>query len=396
MLGQDQVVQETVTVTAEVIRDAQARALNQQRTAPNITNVVSADQIGQFPDTNAVEAVQRIPGISIQRDQGEGRYIIVRGAEPRLNSVMINGERVPSPDAELRQVAADVIPADLLQSIEVSKALTPDMDADAIGGAVNLVMKQAPNEPVMLFTAAGGYNALMDDFAQGQGAFTWGQRLMNRKMGVIVAASTLNTNRGSDNFEAEYDDGDLDTLEIRDYRINRKRSGLNFALDSQPATHSTLFVRGVYNYFSDQEFRRQLVNVVGDNELERNLKDRFESERIAQLSAGADHLLGGGWLLDYHVTGSYAENDRPDEVISVFKQEDVEFAPNVSADAIDPDNIQANPLNEDFAAFVFDEQEFNDDFNRDRDIVGAINLRMPLRFLRVVCRLPEVRRKVSG
>ncbi len=184
----------------------------------------------QFPDTNAVEAVQRIPGISIQRDQGEGRYIIVRGAEPRLNSVMINGERVPSPDAELRQVAADVIPADLLQSIEVSKALTPDMDADAIGGAVNLVMKQAPNEPVMLFTAAGGYNALMDDFAQGQGAFTWGQRLMNRKMGVIVAASTLNTNRGSDNFEAEYDDGDLDTLEIRDYRINREAIGTEFRL----------------------------------------------------------------------------------------------------------------------------------------------------------------------
>jgi TonB-dependent receptor len=223
LLGDDYAVRETVTVTAEAIRDAQARALNQQRSAPNITNIVSADQIGQFPDTNAVEAVQRIPGVSIQRDQGEGRYVIVRGTEPRLNSLMINGERVPSPDAELRQVAADVVPADLLQTIEVSKALTPNMDADAIGGAVNLVMKQAPNEPVMLFTAATGYNALMDDFAQGQGSGTWGQRMADRKVGLIVSASTLNTNRGSDNFEVEYDDGDLDTLEIRDYRINRKR-----------------------------------------------------------------------------------------------------------------------------------------------------------------------------
>jgi TonB-dependent receptor len=379
LLGDDYIVEETVTVTAEGIRDAQARALNQQRTAPNITNVVSADQIGQFPDTNAVEAVQRIPGLSIQRDQGEGRYIIVRGTEPRLNSLMINGERVPSPDAELRQVAADVIPADLLEKIEVSKALTPDMDADAIGGAVNLVMKQAPNEPVMLFTAATGYNALNEDFAQGQGAFTWGQRMADRKLGVVVSGSTLNTNRGSDNFEPEYDEGDLDTLEIRDYRINRKRSGLNLAMDYRASASSNYYLRGVYNYFSDQEYRRQLVNVVSDGELERNLKDRFESERIGQVSVGGDHLLGSGWLIDYHFTGSYAENDRPDEIISVFKQEEVEFAPNVGADFIDPDNIQANPLNEDFASFTFDEQEFNDDFNRDRDFVAAANLRVPLR-----------------
>jgi TonB-dependent receptor len=150
------------------------------------------------------------------------------------------------------------------------------------------------------------------------------------------------------------------------------------ALDYRAWTNGTLYARGVYNYFSDQEYRRALINVVGDNELERNLKDRFESERIAQLSVGGDHLLGSGWLLDYHFTGSYADNDRPDEIISVFKQDDVEFAPNVSAESIDPANIQANPLNEDFNAFTLDEQEFNDDFNRDRDFVTAVNLRIPL------------------
>ena len=129
-----------------LILDAQERALNQQKTAPNITNIVSADQIGSFPDRNAAETTQRIPGISITKDQGEGRYVNIRGTDPRLNSMMIDGERIPSPDPLLRQVAVDVVPSELLQSIEVSKALTPDMDGDAIGGSVNLVMKQAPEK----------------------------------------------------------------------------------------------------------------------------------------------------------------------------------------------------------------------------------------------------------
>ncbi len=370
--------EDQVTVTADYIRDADARALNQQRTAPNITNVVSADQIGQFPDPNAVEAVQRIPGVSIQRDQGEGRYVIIRGTEPRLNSIMINGERVPSPDGELRSVAADVIPADLLQAIEVTKALTPDMDADAIGGAVNLVMKQAPQERALLATVAGGYNGLMGDSGQFQGGFTWGTRLLGGKLGAIVSGSAMNSHRGSDNFEPSYDEGDLDELGVRDYTINRKRAGVNWALDFRQSPSSNYYLRGVSNYFSDYEYRRELFYGVGDHEIARNLKDRFESERIASLSGGGEHLLGGGAVVDYRINGSYADNDRPDEYNTSFLQEDVEFAPNVTPTSIDPDNIQANPLNEDFSAFTLDEQELSDNFNRERDFVGAFNVRLPL------------------
>ena len=103
--------EESVTVQAELILDAQARALNQQKTASNITNVVSADQIGSFPDANAAETVQRIPGISITKDQGEGRFVNIRGTDARLNSMMINGERIPAPDPLQRQVALDVVPS---------------------------------------------------------------------------------------------------------------------------------------------------------------------------------------------------------------------------------------------------------------------------------------------
>ena len=138
---------ESVTVTGEaLILESQERALNQQKAAPNISNIVSADQIGSFPDRNAAETTQRIPAVSITKDQGEGRYVNIRGTEPRLNAMMIDGQRIPSPDPLIRQVAVDVVPSELLQSIEVAKALTPDMDGDSIGGSVNLVMKQAPEK----------------------------------------------------------------------------------------------------------------------------------------------------------------------------------------------------------------------------------------------------------
>ena len=94
---------EMVQVRAEPIGEGQASALNQQRTALNITNIVSADQIGSFPDPNAAEAASRIPGVSIARDQGEGRYVLVRGTESRLNSMLIDGERIPSPEGDLRR-----------------------------------------------------------------------------------------------------------------------------------------------------------------------------------------------------------------------------------------------------------------------------------------------------
>ncbi len=189
--------EETVTVQGQLIADANARALNQQRTAANITNVISADQIGAFPDHDAAETTQRIPGISITKDQGEGRYVNIRVTEPRLNSMMIDGERIPSPDPLLRQVAIDVIPSELLQSIEVSKALTPDMDGDSIGGSVNLVMKHAPDKLHLFGSAGGGYNQMLRNWDQSNFSGTGGRRFDNGKFGVIFSAIASTTRTAS-------------------------------------------------------------------------------------------------------------------------------------------------------------------------------------------------------
>jgi outer membrane receptor protein involved in Fe transport len=181
--------EERVDVKADLIADAHARALNQQKTAPNIINVVSADDIGSFPDRNAAETAQRIPGVSITKDQGEGRYVNIRGTDPRLNSMMIDGQRIPSPDPLLRQVAVDVVPSELLQAIEVSKALTPDMDGDSIGGSVNLVMKQAPEKLRLFGAAGGGYNSMLSSYQQSNFSGTAGDRFDGGRAGFVVSGA---------------------------------------------------------------------------------------------------------------------------------------------------------------------------------------------------------------
>ncbi len=192
---------ETVEVRGERGIDAQATALNMQRTAPNITNVVSADQLSVFPDANAAEASQRIPGITVERDQGEGRYVLIRGTSPRLNSMTINGERIPAPEGDTRSVAIDVIPTDLLQAIQVSKALTPDMDGDAIGGAVNLVLREAPEKPRVQLSLGGGYNDFRSGYQTLTGSLTAGRRSADGRFGFLVSASGSYRDFGSENFE---------------------------------------------------------------------------------------------------------------------------------------------------------------------------------------------------
>ena len=137
-------IKEEVTVEVSPDLVGQQRALNDQKNSINLVNIVAADQIGSFPDPNAAEATQRIPAIVVQRDQGEGRYVLIRGTEPRLSATTINGERIGTTENVSRQIPLDTIPADLMGAIEVTKVLTPDMEADSIGGRVNLVTKRAP------------------------------------------------------------------------------------------------------------------------------------------------------------------------------------------------------------------------------------------------------------
>ena len=183
----------------------QVKALLDQKKAENIKNIVSAEQIEQFPDMNAAEAMQRIPGITLQKDQGEGRYVQLRGTPPELTNFNINGEQIPSPEGDVRYVGMDIISADQIEFIEITKVLTPDMDADGIGGTVNIITKKAKSEkPKINATLAGGYNNLRKTNNY-QVQFAYGQRY--KKFGFNINGSYYRNDQGSDNMEFKYAKG---------------------------------------------------------------------------------------------------------------------------------------------------------------------------------------------
>jgi TonB-dependent receptor len=258
----------TVFVIGDRLK-GQAKALNQQRTNANITNVVAADQIGRFPDANVGDALKRIPGITIQNDQGEARNIIIRGMAPQLNSVTLNGERIPSAEGDNRNVQLDLIPSDMIQTIQVNKAVLPDMDADAIGGSVDLVTRSAPAGKRLSGTLASGYNFLSDKPIW-TGSVIAADRFADGKLGAIFSASYNNHNFGSQNVEAVWFEGDngealIEEFDIREYRVQRVRRSFSLALDYEINPNHKLYLSGVYNWRDDWENRfRMRVSRIDD------------------------------------------------------------------------------------------------------------------------------------
>jgi len=386
---------ETVTVTGASIQEGQARALNQQKTALNITNVVAADQIGSFPDPNAAEAASRIPGVSIARDQGEGRYVLIRGTEARLNSMQIDGERIPAPEGDARQVALDALPADQLQSIEVSKAVTPDMDADSIGGSVNLITRQAATKPTMLFSMAGGYHALQRSADQRYASGTFGRRVNGGRIGLLAGFSATQLTRGSENFEATYSGDALTDLQLRDYQIERNRYAGNGAADVKLSDVSTLTLRAIVNRFEDYEVNNRIRYRPANRRIEHVLKNRNQNQNIRSFSANANHLFGTGTVLDYRLAYAFAEEVQPDRLDTIFRQTNINFVPSIT----DPENIQANPSADNSATARLNAWETEIFDTHDRDWTGSFNVRIPFglstngaRFLKMGAKVKDKRK----
>ncbi|PIX13611.1 MAG: TonB-dependent receptor, partial [Flavobacteriaceae bacterium CG_4_8_14_3_um_filter_31_8] len=237
----------------------QAKAINTQKTNQNITNVISSDQVGRFPDANIGDALKRVPGITMQNDQGEARNIIIRGLAPSLNSVTLNGSRIPSAEGDNRNVQMDLIPADMISTIEVNKTLTSDMDADAIGGSVNLVTRATPNKQRISGTLAGGYSPIREHGNYTAG-FVYGDRFLNNKLGVVFSSSYNNNIFGSDNVEAAWVKGRKDQVyieeyDIRKYDVQRIRNSFSLATDYKFNDSNSINFNAIYNFRDDLENR---------------------------------------------------------------------------------------------------------------------------------------------
>lgn len=383
-------------ITATGQRDGQARALQQQRVAPNITNVVAADQIGRFPDANIGDAMKRIPGFTVAVDQGEARFGLIRGTEPRLNSITLNGERVPSAEGEVREVQLDLIPADMVQSIEVNKAVTPDMDADAIGASVNIVTRQDPPGQRISATLGSGYNALSEK-GMALGSVVYGNRFADDRLGFMLSASAFNHHLGSDNIEAVWDQGSgdrafIEEMDIRRYDVQRLRQSFSTSLDYRLSQVSSLNFRAMYNHRNDWENRFRLRyaldepgsdgTVVGN--VRRQTKGggpdvkytRLEDQRVLFFQGGGEHLLANRIRVNWSAGYGRASEDRPDERYVEWQASDVLLQEDIS----NPGKPRFTALNAgDVALDRFDLRriESQNSFTQEEDYTGRLDFALP-------------------
>jgi TonB-dependent receptor len=312
----------------------QAKALNKQKSNSNITNIVSADQVGKFPDANIGDALKRIPGIAMQNDQGEARNIIIRGLAPQLNSVTVNGDRLPSAEGDNRLIQMDLIPSNMIQAIEVNKAVTPDMEGDAIGGSVNLVTRSAPSGFRATVTSSYGQNPVREGDRYDVSALV-ANRFFNDKLGIVISATKNSNDYGSDNVEFEWDSPTvLKEHDIRKYDVKRVRSSISANLDYKLNKNNTLYIKSIFNKRDDNENRFRLrYKYDGDDkeykvtrqtkggiDNEENDNRRLERQKTNQISLGGEHLMANKYKLDWNVSTSKASEERPNERYITFER----------------------------------------------------------------------------
>jgi TonB-dependent receptor len=379
----------------------QAKALNQQKNNSNISNVISSDQVGRFPDSNIGDALKRVPGITMQNDQGEARNIIIRGLAPELNSVTLNGGRIPSAEGDNRNVQMDLIPADMISTIEVNKTLTSDMDADAIGGSVDLVTRAAPNKERISLTLSGGYMPIREK-ATYSGAFIYGNRFLDNKLGVVVSTSYQFKKYGSDNIEAAWsksknDQEYVSQFDVRKYDIERIRRSFSSSLDYKIDDNHTISADIIYNWRDDREnryrtiyrsikpeydnegiitdytgdIRRELKGGIDDS---RNKNARLEDQRIQNYALNGQHLISQKLDLDWSLSYSKASEKRPHERYIDFQQKSLVMNEDLSD--LNYPYIQSPDEN-------MDEMKFrtlteNHNYTEEEEYAAKINIRIPL------------------
>lgn len=199
-----------VVVTAQA--SGQTQAINQQLSSNQIINVVSAAKIQELPDANAAESVGRLPGVSLLRSGGEADYVVIRGLQPKYNEITIDGIKISSADANNRSTDLSMISSNMLEGIQVSKTVTPDMNADVLGGTVNFELREAkvkaPGVPVINLLVQGGYNNLPDAYNRYNNYKYVGSvedRFFNDKLGIFAQADVERKNLSSNELGATYD-----------------------------------------------------------------------------------------------------------------------------------------------------------------------------------------------
>ncbi|WP_421860138.1 TonB-dependent receptor [Oceanicaulis sp.] len=410
VLGADVAADDNILIIGQ--RGQLTSALNRQRAADGLISVLSADAVDRLPDENVAEAARRIAGINVLNDQGEGRFVSVRGIDPNLNTTTVNGVRLPSPESDNRQVPLDVIDSDVLSSIIISKSLTPDMPGDTIGGNIEIETLSGldQDERLLQFSLRGIYADVVEDFGY-RGSLTFADTFMDGRLGVALSISDQLRKFGSENAEV---DGGWETgvsvpfpgeFENRNYDITRERTSVVFNLDFEATDSTNLYLRSTYSDFSDQEYRARVENKfedpdyldsssgggaffdasTGDEfEVDRDIKDRLEEQTIYAIALGGETFTGP-WSFDYQLAYAYAEEAEPDRIDADFRAKFDEgvFGVNVN-DAMLPQVIFGDAAAEaaylDASNYEFDGLEFLNGVAEDEEWSFQFNVQRDMAF----------------
>lgn len=365
-----------VTTSYEGTSEAGARAA--ERNSAVVLNAVSAESIEASPDITVANVIQRVSGLTVERNaNGDGQYAIVRGMNQRYNYTLVNGIKIPSPDNENRYVPLDIFPAELLDQLAVSKSLTPSMEGDAIGGVVDLRMKDAPKKKMLTASFSSGFNTLYltrpydqfntsavdfqspmqrvptgervagidmfsteninfeqrqlspNPFASGVlrpnalGSIAYGDRFMDGKFGVVLAASYQNTFRGADRIEFGVSDNEFGSplptvsrYQERRYSVEQERAGVHSMMDYQINNNNKLRFYNAIVHLENNETRviweDGLRDANREKTLENNWRGQVNRQRIYNSTLQGEHIMNDEFTFDWSLVYSLATQDMPD------------------------------------------------------------------------------------
>jgi TonB-dependent receptor len=384
------------------VRAGTTLARERKRAASNIGEVVSADTMGRFPDANAAEALRRIPGVSLEIDQGEGRFVVVRGIDASLNNVTINGQIVGTPaEFGTRGVSMDSVPADLISRLEVTKAVTPDMDANAIGGSINIATLGAFDRPDGLLsgTLRTGHNNLSGR-APFSANLSYGRVFgTSRPVGLTLGGSFSQRRFDSELYRissggwANFNGFSVPQNQAYFlYDVNRRRQGANAAIAFRPTSGNELGIRVNHNLFRDIEGRQQVEfdltrGTLSDQtptsgrfsggRASREYRDYEQEHTINALMLRGNHLAVRS-IVDWSVGFSRGQRDTPRRVDWEFRSGANAFPNTYDVSAPTRPIVTPNAAFYAASAYPFRRVRFRTDLEREDVVTGEANLRRDL------------------
>jgi len=396
-----------------------------EKNANNVTNVISAQVMERSPDINAANVLQRMSGVTLQKNSGaDEAYSIIRGLEPRYNNTLINGVKIASPDEKSRFVSLNVVPSDLLQKIEVSKSLLPEMEGDAIGGTVNLVMKDAPDSVLFKVIGSLGYSNIFldrqyvyfskkdieqkslydrygsvyvaqpDDFSRSNLDFNEAQALPTGVLGVSFGKRTLHNKLGfliADNFQNQYYGTNsqynqavpdiyqnmptISDVAIRRISTQQLNNGLTFHFDYSLNDRNKITLDNVflYTYLAQS---REIIDtalkggnggrtVPGTGPVSNDYLSITDHQFIENLKIGGKHILSSHFLFDWAGVFSTAYKRSPDRA---------DLNINTKIDTVHTTNDINGPYEFSQTPYYFDQISRIWQHNNDKDCDAIANL----------------------